>query len=69
VSAADALEELGTDPKRFLSTGLDELDRVLSPDVDGDGGSQEGTVRPGGFQRGQVVEIWGPPGLGKTTFG
>lgn len=69
MSAADALEELGTDPKRFLSTGLDELDRVLAPDVDGDGGSQEGTARPGGFQRGQVVEIWGPPGLGKTTFG
>ncbi|ETS83281.1 hypothetical protein PFICI_05157 [Pestalotiopsis fici W106-1] len=66
VSAADALEELGTDPKRFLSTGLDELDRVLAPEVDD--GSQT-TARPGGFQRGQVVEIWGPPGLGKTTFG
>ncbi|KAI0158993.1 P-loop containing nucleoside triphosphate hydrolase protein [Pestalotiopsis sp. NC0098] len=67
VSAADALEELGTDPKRFFSTGLDELDRLLAPEVE-DASSQD-AVRPGGFQRGQVVEIWGPPGIGKTTFG
>ncbi|KAI1876960.1 uncharacterized protein JN550_001032 [Neoarthrinium moseri] len=66
VSAADALEELQTDPSRFVSTGLKALDRVLSIEHDG---ASEGTEKPGGLQRGQVIEIWGPPGSGKTSFG
>ncbi|RDA96228.1 hypothetical protein CP533_1724 [Ophiocordyceps camponoti-saundersi (nom. inval.)] len=53
VAASQALDELDDDP---LPTGLDRLDRALSS-------------RPhGGFKRGQVTEIWGPPGAGKTAL-
>ncbi|KAI0022548.1 P-loop containing nucleoside triphosphate hydrolase protein [Xylariomycetidae sp. FL0641] len=61
VSAAQALDELKTDPQRYLSTGIDALDRALT---DGPGASQ----CPGGIQKGQMVEVWGPPGSGKTAF-
>ncbi|KAI5866752.1 P-loop containing nucleoside triphosphate hydrolase protein [Durotheca rogersii] len=66
VSAAQALEHLGTDPRRFISTSLGALDRALN-DVVSRG--EHALSSPGGFQKGQVVEIWGPPGSGKTTFG
>ncbi|KAH8195774.1 hypothetical protein TruAng_010048 [Truncatella angustata] len=66
VSAADALEELDADPARFLATGLSDLDEALNPDLED---ASQNASRPGGFQRGQVIEIWGPPGSGKTTFG
>ncbi|KAI1204911.1 P-loop containing nucleoside triphosphate hydrolase protein [Annulohypoxylon truncatum] len=66
VSAAQALEDLGTDPQRFISTNLTYLDQNLN-DVIVDNSSA--LPRPGGLQKGQVVEIWGPPGSGKTAFG
>ncbi|KAI1381892.1 hypothetical protein F4677DRAFT_7460 [Hypoxylon crocopeplum] len=66
VSAAQALEDLGTDPRRFVSTSLQAFDQALN-DVTGD--SNSSLPRPGGLQKGQVVEIWGPPGSGKTAFG
>ncbi|KAK6081047.1 rad55 protein [Seiridium cupressi] len=66
VSALDALEDLGNDPKRYVATGLENLDRALGPEADG---ASQGSARPAGFSRGQVIEIWGPPGSGKTTFG
>ncbi|XXG94289.1 hypothetical protein Hte_000543 [Hypoxylon texense] len=66
VSAAQALEDLGTDPRRFVSTGIESLDQSLN-DVIGDTNNE--LPRPGGLQKGQVVEIWGPPGSGKTAFG
>ncbi|CAJ2502128.1 Uu.00g049810.m01.CDS01 [Anthostomella pinea] len=61
VSAAQALEDLKSDPRRFLSTGLDGLDSAVN-DVS--------TADPdlGGIEKGQVVEVWGPPGSGKTAF-
>lgn len=66
VSAAQALEEISTDPRRFISTGIRALDKALvsvqNDDVDA---SSSGL---GGFQRGQVAEIWGPPGSGKIFF-
>ncbi|KAI0132263.1 P-loop containing nucleoside triphosphate hydrolase protein [Xylariales sp. AK1849] len=66
VSAAAALEELRTDRSCFVSTGLDALDQTLNPvAVD----MPQGSAQPGGFQKGQVVELWGPPGSGKTNFG
>ncbi|KAI0600946.1 P-loop containing nucleoside triphosphate hydrolase protein [Biscogniauxia sp. FL1348] len=58
VSAADALESLDTDPTRFISTGLPALDEALN---------HASPPHPG-IRRGQVVEVWGPPGSGKTTF-
>ncbi|KAI1779632.1 P-loop containing nucleoside triphosphate hydrolase protein [Hypoxylon cercidicola] len=66
VSAAQALEDLGADPRRFVSTSIESLDQSLN-DVVGDTSSE--LPRPGGLQKGQVVEIWGPPGSGKTAFG
>ncbi|RCI09425.1 hypothetical protein L249_3756 [Ophiocordyceps polyrhachis-furcata BCC 54312] len=53
VAASQALEEFEKDP---LPTGLDRLDRALS------------SGHRGGFKRGQVTEVWGPPGAGKTAF-
>ncbi|KAK6827893.1 hypothetical protein PG990_009532 [Apiospora arundinis] len=64
VSAADALEDLRTDRSRYVSTGHGSLDHALVESATG----FDGTL-PGGFQKGQVNEIWGPPGSGKTTFG
>ncbi|KAI1143152.1 P-loop containing nucleoside triphosphate hydrolase protein [Hypoxylon sp. FL0543] len=66
VSAAQALEDLGSDPRRFISTSLAAFDHALN-DVIGE--SSSGLPRPGGLQKGQVAEIWGPPGSGKTAFG
>ncbi|KAK8028853.1 P-loop containing nucleoside triphosphate hydrolase protein [Apiospora marii] len=64
VSAADALEDLRTDRSRYVSTGHSSLDQALvEATADAD------STLPGGFQKGQVNEIWGPPGSGKTTFG
>ncbi|KAI2782484.1 P-loop containing nucleoside triphosphate hydrolase protein [Daldinia loculata] len=66
ISAAQALEDLGTDPQRFLPTNIEALDQVLN-DVIGESSST--LPRPGGLQKGQVIEIWGPPGSGKTSLG
>ncbi|KAI0386058.1 P-loop containing nucleoside triphosphate hydrolase protein [Hypomontagnella monticulosa] len=66
VSAAQALEDLGSDPRRFVSTNLEILDQSLN-DVTGE--SNNSLPRPGGLQKGQVIEVWGPPGSGKTSFG
>ncbi|KAI8624298.1 P-loop containing nucleoside triphosphate hydrolase protein [Xylariaceae sp. FL1651] len=65
VSAAQALDDLRTDPGQFIPTGIEDLDRSLankSLDVANE------PQHCGGLQKGQTVEIWGPPGSGKTTF-
>ncbi|KPA42211.1 dna repair protein rhp55 [Fusarium langsethiae] len=66
VSASQALDDLGCDASTHLSTGLEGLDRSLLGPVTVD--SQDAAVK-GGVQRGQVTEIWGPPGSGKTALG
>ncbi|KAK3398747.1 putative RAD55 protein [Sordaria brevicollis] len=63
VSAADALDDLNDgDNSPFIPTGLEALDAALKPSLDID-------IASGGVQKGQVTEIWGPPGVGKTAFG
>jgi RecA/RadA recombinase len=64
ISAAQALRDLNDPAARWISTGLRELDAALrNRDVaDGEGGG-------GGVKRGQVTEVFGPPGVGKTGFG
>lgn len=63
VSAADVLDDLNDgDNSPFISTGLDALDAALKPSLDID-------IVTGGVQKAQVIEIWGPPGVGKTAFG
>jgi len=66
VSAAQALHDLEDgDSINFISTGLPALDASLTPGL-GAPGTAPG---PGGIQKGQLTEIWGPPGAGKTAFG
>ncbi|CCC08097.1 hypothetical protein SMACR_09460 [Sordaria macrospora] len=63
VSATDVLDDLNNgDNSPFISTGLDALDAALKPSLDID-------IVTGGVQKAQVIEIWGPPGVGKTAFG
>ncbi|KAJ4225361.1 hypothetical protein NW759_005060 [Fusarium solani] len=66
VSASQALDELGGDASNHISTGLEDLDHALAGTVSVD--SQDSTPK-GGVHRGQVTEIWGPPGTGKTALG
>ncbi|RYP06428.1 hypothetical protein DL764_003164 [Monosporascus ibericus] len=63
---AQALEDISTDPRRYISTGIRALDNALVGGPNDDGDASPGI---GGFQRGQVIEIWGPPGSGKTALG
>ena len=66
LSAAQVLQELEKSSSKPVSTGLNVLDEALSCDTFGDE-LDPGT--PGGIQRGQITEIWGPPGSGKTSLG
>lgn len=63
MSAAQALEELNNDSFTHISTGLPELDKALSWRTSADSDEK------GGLARGQLTEIWGPPGVGKTAIG
>ncbi|KAF5689113.1 DNA repair rhp55 [Fusarium circinatum] len=65
VSASQALDELDNSASTYVSTGIEDLDRSLIANIAAD--SQDTTK--GGVQRGQVTEIWGPPGAGKTALG
>ncbi|TIC95955.1 DNA repair protein rhp55 [Colletotrichum higginsianum] len=65
LSAAEALEDLDDDVARHISTGIDRLDEALAFS----GPRQESGTARKGLQRGQVSEIWGPPGSGKTALG
>lgn len=78
VSAAEALEELdGDDKLQYIPTRLAAFDEALgaAPGIDsGNMGAdlhRLGNPRGGGggIQMGQVTEIWGPPGVGKTSLG
>jgi recombination protein RecA len=46
-------------PTTFVTTGLPELDEVLTP---------TGTTTPGGFPLGRVTEVFGLEGVGKTSL-
>ncbi|KAG9191965.1 hypothetical protein G6011_10699 [Alternaria panax] len=60
VSASQALHARGA---RTVSTGLTQLDKMLSPP------RLPGHHVSGGYMRGKVTEVFGPPGVGKTAFG
>ncbi|KAH8804947.1 P-loop containing nucleoside triphosphate hydrolase protein [Xylogone sp. PMI_703] len=71
VSAAQALEELNSSSKRWISTGLLSLDYVLQGKdipLPEDSTPEDGSTF-GGVSRGKVTEVFGPPGVGKTAFG
>ncbi|SLM33669.1 P-loop containing nucleoside triphosphate hydrolase [Lasallia pustulata] len=65
VSASQALHNLTSSRSKAISTGLKRLDALLQ--------GREPTLSsqsalPGGLSRSQVTEVYGPPGVGKTTF-
>ncbi|RMZ73511.1 p-loop containing nucleoside triphosphate hydrolase [Pyrenophora seminiperda CCB06] len=63
VSASQALQKLHARGARSVSTGITQLDQALSsPGLPGHHVS-------GGYSRGKVTEVFGPSGVGKTTFG
>ena len=65
VSASDAFTKSASSHHPPISTGLAGLDELLQPN-----GSALGSQlsSPGGLIRGQVTEVYGPPGVGKTTL-
>ena len=65
VSASEALENISSDLQRPVSTGLNRLDALLQGRRH-DISSQ--TNISGGVSRGEVTEIFGPPGVGKTAL-
>lgn len=66
VPASQAWEDLKAGPATHISTGLDALDRAL---LGIDSADSQDAALQGGVKRGQVTEIWGPPGCGKTALG
>ncbi len=66
VSAAQALLDLGSPAARSLSTGLRGLDCALQNQ---DALASDALLQYGGVSRGQVTEVYGPPGVGKTALG
>lgn len=66
VPASQAWEDLKAGPATHISTGLEDLDRAL---LGIDSADSQDAALQGGVKRGQVTEIWGPPGCGKTALG
>jgi RecA/RadA recombinase len=66
VSAAQALEDLKSPPTQCISTGVSLLDYALQNRE-----PQLPETEPfyGGVSRGKVTEVYGPPGVGKTSLG
>ncbi|KZM21028.1 uncharacterized protein EKO05_0011135 [Ascochyta rabiei] len=62
VSASQALQSLHARGARTVPTGLGQLDRLLAPR------SLPGHDARGGYARGKVTEVYGPPGVGKTSL-
>ena len=65
ISASAALQNLTSNDTEYISTGLSHLDALLQQ-RGFDLSSQARTH--GGLTRGHVTEIYGPPGVGKSTL-
>ncbi|KAJ6444573.1 pentatricopeptide repeat protein [Purpureocillium lavendulum] len=65
VAASQALDEIEHDAKSGVVTGLESLDHALCRFDDA---GSPAASRQGSIKRGQVTEIWGPPGTGKTAL-
>lgn len=63
VTASAALDELENAASPHISTGLADLDAALAT------ASPAYGAAAAGVKRGQVTEVWGPPGTGKTALG
>ncbi|TQV96141.1 hypothetical protein V2A60_003413 [Cordyceps javanica] len=69
VSASQVLEDLEDKGSNCISTGVKALDQILAPSSLSSQIYGGGNPQPGGIRRGQVTEIWGPPGSGRTALG
>ncbi|MCJ1234345.1 hypothetical protein MMC14_002306 [Varicellaria rhodocarpa] len=65
VSASEAFSKLASSHRLPISTGLACLDELLQCK---DSASEGQQAPPGGLRRGQVTEVYGPPGVGKTSL-
>ena len=69
VSASQALRDLNRPSRSRLSTGLAQLDHVQLDGAAGCSPVEPSTSSAQGVvSRGQITEIYGPPGVGKTTL-
>jgi hypothetical protein len=73
VSASTALHKLRDAAPHAISTGLPRLDVILSGQravnsSSGTTASRAASRGKGGLVRGQITEVYGPPGVGKTAF-
>lgn len=66
VSATQALDEVDDVARTHVSTGLASLDHALLGPL---ASEESDSDARGGVKRGQVTELWGPPGSGKTALG
>lgn len=69
MTASQALESLQNEGSNCISTGIKALDRLLDPTTMSSQIYGSGQREPGGVRKGQVTEIWGPPGSGRTALG
>ncbi|ODA77678.1 hypothetical protein RJ55_06280 [Drechmeria coniospora] len=67
VAASQALDEWKDDTTSMMATGLEKLDKALAASSSAEPEAAE-SVSHGGIKRGQVTELWGPPGAGKTAL-
>ncbi|KAL8869210.1 MAG: hypothetical protein Q9174_004441 [Haloplaca sp. 1 TL-2023] len=65
VSASQALQDIESSSQKPISTGLRRLDEILQGNVPETIVSEDSVC---GVSRGQVTEIYGSPGAGKTIF-
>jgi len=68
VSAAQALQDLNSPATRCVSTGLRGLDCALQ-NREAEALTADTERLYGGVSRGQLTEVYGPPGVGKTALG
>ncbi len=66
-SASEALQIRSKEIETPLSTGLSQLDRLLRDHAHGPPQIPDEQV-DGGIPRGQVTEVYGAPGVGKTAL-
>lgn len=65
LSASQALQNLSSVSQKPIPTGLSSLDAILQgKDID----SSDQTCLSGGLSRGHLTEVYGPPGVGKSTL-
>ena len=65
LSASEALQRLTSGSSKSISTGLSRVDALLQ-NREIRSSSQDNLN--GGLARGHVTEVYGPPGVGKSTF-